>query len=247
MPIGSSSFSSSAAAKATAIIAFLTQVPIASPLSLASRKFFQHGYREVCQVPQAPQVQSPPQAQFYPRRQRHTNEFCHYSRCLNSNLFTLFSKPEGRSNVDDSVDDNDNGNDNDDENEKNVLFQDDEELFLLMNEKKEQQKIQQENEFNKIAVADLFDKNGGAGSPRASLHPGQVAPLLMTALQNNDFPEVDSGLRSIWEFSTDVTKFVFHNNVTGKFRLPQKKKDAKYANISSILSVLLVIVRAING
>jgi len=38
--------------------------------------------------------------------------------------------------------------------------------------------------------------------------------LLMDALEQNDFPEVDAGLKSMWEFAGDTTRFVFKNNVT---------------------------------
>lgn len=53
----------------------------------------------------------------------------------------------------------------------------------------------------------------GAGVPRASLKPEEIAPLLMTALQQNDFPEENSGVTAMWEFSTDVNKFIFKNDI----------------------------------
>ena len=56
----------------------------------------------------------------------------------------------------------------------------------------------------------------GAGVPRASLKPEEIAPLLMTALQQNDFPEENSGVTAMWEFSTDVNKFIFKNDINGK-------------------------------
>ena len=40
----------------------------------------------------------------------------------------------------------------------------------------------------------------GAGSPRPELPPAEVPALLMRALELNDFPEFDAGLKSMWEF-----------------------------------------------
>lgn len=57
----------------------------------------------------------------------------------------------------------------------------------------------------------------GAGKPRPDLKPEDIVPLLMTALQKNDFPEEDAGLMSMWEFASDTTRFVFQNNITGEF------------------------------
>lgn len=81
----------------------------------------------------------------------------------------------------------------------------DEDLFIsLFNEK-------QNNE------ADIERKPFmGAGVPTPSLQPEDIVPLLMTALENNNVPEVDAGLVSMWEFATDTTKFIFQNNITGK-------------------------------
>ena len=50
----------------------------------------------------------------------------------------------------------------------------------------------------------------GAGVPRRELQPHDIPPLLMTALQCNDFPTVDAGLRAMWEFSS----FIFQHNIT---------------------------------
>jgi len=68
------------------------------------------------------------------------------------------------------------------------------------------------------SIDERKDQDGylGAGVPRASLGPEEIVPLLMKALENNDFPEVDAGLVSVWEFSSDITKFIFKNNMTGK-------------------------------
>mmetsp|Transcript_32128 Transcript_32128/g.47459 ORF Transcript_32128/g.47459 Transcript_32128/m.47459 type:complete len:107 (-) Transcript_32128:2682-3002(-) len=35
-----------------------------------------------------------------------------------------------------------------------------------------------------------------SGVPRATLEPEDIPPLLMKALQNNDYPETDTGLKS---------------------------------------------------
>ena len=54
----------------------------------------------------------------------------------------------------------------------------------------------------------------GAGVPRPDLAPGEIPSLLMQALECNDFPAVDDGLRSVWAFSGDATRFVFGDNET---------------------------------
>mmetsp|Transcript_31322 Transcript_31322/g.93802 ORF Transcript_31322/g.93802 Transcript_31322/m.93802 type:complete len:252 (-) Transcript_31322:237-992(-) len=54
----------------------------------------------------------------------------------------------------------------------------------------------------------------GAGAPRDELKPGEIPTLLMKALEWNDFPEIDSGLSSMWEFAGGNTKHVFKQNVT---------------------------------
>jgi len=54
----------------------------------------------------------------------------------------------------------------------------------------------------------------GAGSPRLDLEPSEIPALLFTALQNNDFPTVDAGLKSMWEFGGDETRHIFENNRT---------------------------------
>ena len=79
---------------------------------------------------------------------------------------------------------------------------DDEALFRSIIEKKEEENVP-------------YTKQG-AGVPRDSLGPEEVAPLIMMALQHNNFPEIDAGLVSVWEFSSDTTKFVFKNNRTGE-------------------------------
>jgi hypothetical protein len=54
----------------------------------------------------------------------------------------------------------------------------------------------------------------GATSPRLDLSPEEIPPLLMMALQKNDIPTVDSGLKAMWEFAGGTTKFVFDFNCT---------------------------------
>ncbi len=54
-------------------------------------------------------------------------------------------------------------------------------------------------------------------NPKESINPGDVIPLLMYALQNNDIPRKDDGIRAMWEFSTDTTKYIFQNNITGEY------------------------------
>mmetsp|Transcript_33270 Transcript_33270/g.54962 ORF Transcript_33270/g.54962 Transcript_33270/m.54962 type:complete len:212 (-) Transcript_33270:422-1057(-) len=54
----------------------------------------------------------------------------------------------------------------------------------------------------------------GAGSPRPELPPTAVLTLLMRALELNDIPEADAGLKSMWEFAGDTTRFIFKNNIS---------------------------------
>jgi len=76
----------------------------------------------------------------------------------------------------------------------------DEGLFRSIIEKKEEENIQ--------------NIEYGAGVPRDSLGPEEIVPLIMKALQYNNFPEIDAGLVSMWEFSGDNTKAVFKSNMT---------------------------------
>jgi hypothetical protein len=54
----------------------------------------------------------------------------------------------------------------------------------------------------------------GAGSPRLELHPEEIPPLLMEALQNNDIPDIDAGLNAMWDFAGGNTKYIFEYNRT---------------------------------
>ena len=65
------------------------------------------------------------------------------------------------------------------------------------------------------AVAcDVFSAATGAGSPRPQLPPAEVPKLLMKALELNNFPDEDAGLRAMWAFAGDSTRFIFKNNET---------------------------------
>jgi len=50
--------------------------------------------------------------------------------------------------------------------------------------------------------------------PSPDLSPEEIPDLLMRVLQKNDFPEVDSGLRIMWEFAGGNTKHIFKHNIT---------------------------------
>ena len=54
----------------------------------------------------------------------------------------------------------------------------------------------------------------GAGLPRDDLQPGCLPTLMMEALTLNDFPEIDSGLRSMWAFAGETTRHIFQPNET---------------------------------
>ena len=51
-------------------------------------------------------------------------------------------------------------------------------------------------------------------SPRPDLTPQELPGRLMDVLMHNDFPEVDSGLRSMWQFASDTTRFLYKGNIT---------------------------------
>ena len=54
----------------------------------------------------------------------------------------------------------------------------------------------------------------GAGYPRPDLPPEELPTLLMNALSWNDFPNVDSGLHSLWAFAGETTRHIFQHNET---------------------------------
>lgn len=78
----------------------------------------------------------------------------------------------------------------------------------------------------------------GAGVPRSSLRPEEMVPLLMNALKYNDNPHKDAGLVSMWEFATDTVKFIFNNNVTGKFINTFYLKNLVRGNFATFLTCL---------
>jgi len=95
----------------------------------------------------------------------------------------------------------------------------DEDLFLAI-----QDKHPEENASDYV----IFQ---GAGKPRPDLKPEEIVPLLMTALQKNDFPEEDAGLMSMWEFASDTTRFVFQNNITGEFPFTSKSETITFIQL----------------
>ena len=54
----------------------------------------------------------------------------------------------------------------------------------------------------------------GAGLPRDDLNPEDLPTLLMNALSHNDFPEIDTGLHSMWAFAGETTRHIFQHNET---------------------------------
>lgn len=54
----------------------------------------------------------------------------------------------------------------------------------------------------------------GAGCPRPELPPEDLPVLLMQSLALNDFPHVDAGLESMWNFAGDTTRHIFNQNMT---------------------------------
>lgn len=71
-----------------------------------------------------------------------------------------------------------------------------------------------ESDGHRAAILITESDFAGAGSPRPDLLPEEIPTLLFTALTNNDFPTVDAGLRSLWNFSSDATRHIFQNNFT---------------------------------
>lgn len=51
-----------------------------------------------------------------------------------------------------------------------------------------------------------------AGFPHPGLQARSLPPLLMHALSRNDFPDVDAGLHSVWQFATPMLRFVFQGD-----------------------------------
>ena len=93
----------------------------------------------------------------------------------------------------------------------------DEELFLSIIDKNEWKNITN-IDAEPSGQDEKIEPFRGAGVPRVSLKPEEIAPLLMTALQQNNFPEENSGVTAMWNFSTDVNKFIFKNDINGKLK-----------------------------
>ena len=51
-------------------------------------------------------------------------------------------------------------------------------------------------------------------APSPDIQPQALPTLLMEALENNNFPDVDSGLRTMWQFASDTTRFIYKGNLT---------------------------------
>ncbi|KAL9191503.1 hypothetical protein ACHAXT_001209 [Thalassiosira profunda] len=79
--------------------------------------------------------------------------------------------------------------------------------------KREEQAIADRDSGDGITIIEHTDVTG----PTASLAPDEVVPILMNALQNNDVPTKDAGLRLVWAFATETTQYVFDNNRTEFF------------------------------
>lgn len=70
------------------------------------------------------------------------------------------------------------------------------------------------SELSTMVLSAAGEAFGGAGSPRPELLPQEVPDLLMVALKQNDVPVPNAGLQSVWDFSSDTTKFVYQDNIT---------------------------------
>jgi hypothetical protein len=66
-----------------------------------------------------------------------------------------------------------------------------------------------------VAAIEIVESDfRGAGVPRPDLTPDEIPTLLMKALEFNDFPTVDTGLKSMWAFAGDTVQFIYQNNRT---------------------------------
>jgi hypothetical protein len=54
----------------------------------------------------------------------------------------------------------------------------------------------------------------GTGLPRPELSPEDIPSLLMKGLEMNDYPNDDSGLHSLWNFSSGMLRQSFQQNLT---------------------------------
>jgi hypothetical protein len=55
--------------------------------------------------------------------------------------------------------------------------------------------------------------------------PEKIAPFLMQCLALNDFPDIDSGLETIWHFSTDTVRTIFDHNISDFISCAHKTAD----------------------
>ena len=56
-------------------------------------------------------------------------------------------------------------------------------------------------------------------------HPEKIAAYLMKSLELNDFPDIDSGLKRTWNFSTDTLRAIFDHNMTDFISCAHKTAD----------------------
>ena len=62
--------------------------------------------------------------------------------------------------------------------------------------------------------------------PCPELKPQELPEMLMEALKLNDFPEVDSGLKTMWAFASDTTRFLYKGNITEYIEDAHETADA---------------------
>jgi hypothetical protein len=65
----------------------------------------------------------------------------------------------------------------------------------------------------------------GAGTPRPELPPEEIPSLLMKSLELNDFPNDDSGLYSLWDFSSGMLRQSCQQNVTAFIEAAHQDAD----------------------
>ena len=70
----------------------------------------------------------------------------------------------------------------------------------------------EEEEISEISHGDLHWS--GASGPSPDIPPDKIPSLLMHALNYNDVPSKDAGLRTVWEFAGDTTRHIFKHNLT---------------------------------
>ena len=94
----------------------------------------------------------------------------------------------------------------------------DEALFTsLINDKIQKNAEEVASDSNDNADTDVYEQQH-LREPSPLLPPEDVVPLIMNALSKNNEPHKDAGIKLMWEFATDTTKFVFKNNITGELK-----------------------------